>query len=122
MATDKEIKCYIGIGSNLAGPLEQVQAVIPQLDAIPNTRLVNQSSLYESEAVSDIEQEDFINAVACIKTLQTGILPPTINLENQDPECDVDVVANQARDEGEGQNLKQRSDDFVDGIHGGGIA
>ena len=26
--------------------------------------------------------------------LQTGILPPTINIENQDPECDLDYVAN----------------------------
>ncbi len=42
-----------------------------------------------------------IEAVSCIKTLETGILPPTINLENQDPECDVDVVANEARDGGE---------------------
>jgi len=38
-----------------------------------------------------------IEAVSCIQTLQTGTLPPTINLENQDPECDLDIVANAAR-------------------------
>jgi 3-oxoacyl-[acyl-carrier-protein] synthase II len=38
-----------------------------------------------------------IEAVACIKTLETGILPPTINLANQDPACEVDVVANAPR-------------------------
>lgn len=38
-----------------------------------------------------------LEAVACVETIVTGVLPPTINLENQDPECDVDVVANVAR-------------------------
>ncbi len=29
--------------------------------------------------------------------MQTGILPPTINLDNPDERCDLDYVANQAR-------------------------
>jgi len=33
-----------------------------------------------------------IEGVACVQTLLTGICPPTINLDNQDPDCDVDVV------------------------------
>jgi 3-oxoacyl-[acyl-carrier-protein] synthase II len=35
--------------------------------------------------------------VACLKTLQTGIIHPTINYEFPDPECDLDYVPNQAR-------------------------
>ena len=38
-----------------------------------------------------------IEAIASIKAIQTGILPPTINLENPDPECDLDYVPNEAR-------------------------
>lgn len=36
-----------------------------------------------------------LESIFCIKALETGILPPTINLENQDPECDLDYVANE---------------------------
>ena len=38
-----------------------------------------------------------IEAVMTIQALRTGILPPTINLENQDPQCDLDYAANSAR-------------------------
>lgn len=38
-----------------------------------------------------------LEAVICIKTLEDGILPPTINYETPDPECDLDYVPNQAR-------------------------
>ncbi len=35
-------------------------------------------------------------AVATIKALETGIIPPTINLDNPDPECDLDYTPNKA--------------------------
>jgi 3-oxoacyl-[acyl-carrier-protein] synthase II len=35
-----------------------------------------------------------LEAVSCIETLLTGILPPTMNYETPDPACDVNVVAN----------------------------
>ncbi len=38
-----------------------------------------------------------LEALACILAIRDGILPPTINLENQDPECDLDYVPNVAR-------------------------
>lgn len=38
-----------------------------------------------------------IEAIASAYALRDQILPPTINLENQDPECDLDYVPNHAR-------------------------
>ena len=37
-----------------------------------------------------------IEAVACLKALEEGILPPTIHLEEPDPACDLNYVPNQA--------------------------
>ncbi len=38
-----------------------------------------------------------VEAIACIKSLETGWIHPTINYETPDPECDLDYVPNQAR-------------------------
>ena len=39
-----------------------------------------------------------IELIASIMAIHDGVVPPTINLENQDPECDLDCVPNVARD------------------------
>lgn len=38
-----------------------------------------------------------IEAAICLLAMRDGILPPTINVDNQDPECDIDVIPNVAR-------------------------
>jgi 3-oxoacyl-[acyl-carrier-protein] synthase II len=38
-----------------------------------------------------------VEAIACIKTLETGTIHPTINYETPDPACDLDYVPNEAR-------------------------
>jgi 3-oxoacyl-[acyl-carrier-protein] synthase II len=38
-----------------------------------------------------------IESIACLLALEKGVLPPTINYEQPDPECDLDCVPNQAR-------------------------
>jgi 3-oxoacyl-[acyl-carrier-protein] synthase II len=38
-----------------------------------------------------------VEAIACVKALEEGIIPPTINYEYPDPECDLDYTPNKAR-------------------------
>ena len=39
-----------------------------------------------------------VEILACLKAIQDGVIPPTINLQDQDPECDLDYCANTARE------------------------
>ncbi|MFZ4804329.1 MAG: beta-ketoacyl-ACP synthase II [Synechococcus lacustris] len=40
-----------------------------------------------------------IEAVACTLAIRHGLIPPTINYQNPDPACDLDVVPNRAREQ-----------------------
>lgn len=37
-----------------------------------------------------------IEAAVCVKVMETGLVPPTINYENADPECDLNYTPNTA--------------------------
>jgi 3-oxoacyl-[acyl-carrier-protein] synthase II len=38
-----------------------------------------------------------VELITCVEAMRHGVLPPTINYENPDPECDLDYIPNQAR-------------------------
>lgn len=59
---------YIGLGSNLNNPLEQVTKALNEISAIKNTTLVSHSPWYKSVAIGPA-QPDFINGVAKAQTL-----------------------------------------------------
>jgi 3-oxoacyl-[acyl-carrier-protein] synthase II len=40
-----------------------------------------------------------VEMAACALAIRDGVVPPTINLENPDPECDLDYVAKKAREQ-----------------------
>jgi len=62
------VPAYVGLGSNLSNPSEQVERAFEELARIPETELVARSSLYRSAPLGDIEQPDFVNAVAKLAT------------------------------------------------------
>ncbi|PXW88894.1 2-amino-4-hydroxy-6-hydroxymethyldihydropteridine diphosphokinase [Nitrosomonas sp. Nm84] len=61
-------QAFIALGSNLENPISQIQQAFEELKQLPGTCLMKQSSLYQSAPVGRLDQPDFINAVALIKT------------------------------------------------------
>lgn len=59
---------YVGLGSNLDAPREQVLRALEELDRIPGTRLVRRSALYRSAPLDHAAQPKFVNAVAQLDT------------------------------------------------------
>lgn len=76
---------YIGIGSNLEQPQRQVLKAFEALSHLPRTQLLGRSSLYRSAPVGKIDQPDFVNAVAAVRTdLAPGeLLQALLELEAQ---------------------------------------
>jgi 2-amino-4-hydroxy-6-hydroxymethyldihydropteridine diphosphokinase len=60
--------CYIGLGSNIEGPRDQVIQAISELAELPSSTLLKTSSLYQSKPLGLQDQPDFINAVAELET------------------------------------------------------
>lgn len=62
------VTAFIALGSNLNDPVAQVREGLLALAALPQTRLVRASSLYQNPPAGHREQPDFVNAVAEIET------------------------------------------------------
>lgn len=59
---------YIALGSNLKQPMLQIKQAIIALADLPQTKLLQHSSLYLTSPVGYDNQPDFINAVASLET------------------------------------------------------
>lgn len=64
---------YIGLGSNLDTPAQQLEQAIRAIAALPDTRVDAVSSFYCSKPMGPQDQPDFVNAVAKISTGLTPI-------------------------------------------------
>ena len=68
-------RAYVALGSNLCEPASQVKHALIALEKIPQTMVLQHSSLYQSEPVGYDNQPDFINAVA---ELDTDLSPESL--------------------------------------------
>lgn len=68
-------RVYIAVGSNLASPLNQVNAAIAALGEIPHTTVVAVSSFYRTPPLGPQDQPDYLNAAVA---LETELAPVTL--------------------------------------------
>ncbi|EOT8834875.1 2-amino-4-hydroxy-6-hydroxymethyldihydropteridine diphosphokinase [Escherichia fergusonii] len=59
---------YIAIGSNLASPLEQVNAAVKALGEIPQSTILAVSSFYRTPPLGPQDQPDYLNAAVALET------------------------------------------------------
>lgn len=69
---EPRVTVYVGLGSNLDGPLDRLRRALRELERIPATRMRRSSSLFWSEPVGPPGQPVYANAVA---ELETGLSP-----------------------------------------------
>ena len=67
-ATSDWVEAYIGLGSNLENPIEQVMSAIREIISIDGVEQIALSALYKSQPVGPQDQPDYVNAVMRIKT------------------------------------------------------
>lgn len=61
-------RVYIGLGSNLDTPRQQLHSALEALARLPQSRLAGQSSLYASDPLGPADQPRYVNAVAALDT------------------------------------------------------
>lgn len=66
-------RAYIGLGSNLAEPRQQLRAALAALAALPDSQLAAVSSLYASDPLGPPDQPRYVNAVAALDTALTPL-------------------------------------------------
>jgi 2-amino-4-hydroxy-6-hydroxymethyldihydropteridine diphosphokinase len=66
------MKAYVGLGSNLGDRETHLKAALTGLAGLPETRLGRVSSVYDTAPVGDLDQPNFLNAVAQVETELTA--------------------------------------------------
>ena len=67
-ASESWIEAYIGLGSNLDNPLQQVVSAASEIKELASVKNITLSPLYISQPVGPQDQPDYVNAVMRINT------------------------------------------------------
>lgn len=76
---------YIGLGANLAQPVQQLERAVLALHNLKDTQVVKVSGFYASKPMGPQDQPDYVNAVAA---LSTGLSAAELLTELQQIELD----------------------------------
>lgn len=63
-----QVEAWVGLGSNLEEPLQQLASAVTCLARLPRTTLLSQSPFYRSRPMGPQDQPDFVNGVALLQT------------------------------------------------------
>ena len=93
------VSVYLGLGSNLDYPQQQVIRAIGYLADYPGLTLITQSSLYRSQPLGGLDQPQYVNAIIEIQTMLSpeSLLAITQQIESQMGRVRVDSQRWQAR-------------------------
>ena len=64
---------YVGLGSNLATPEQQLDAALHAIELLPKTRLISSSAYYSSAPLGPSDQPRYTNAAAHLETELTPL-------------------------------------------------
>lgn len=71
-------RAYLGLGSNLNQPRQQIDRAIAAIAQFPDTQWIRTASYYRTSPVGPVEQDDFVNTVVAIDTR----LPPHMLMDH----------------------------------------
>lgn len=68
MSVATGVEVFVGLGSNLERPQQQVHRALQELDGLPDSQLLRHSRMYGSAPLGPAGQPDYVNAVALLRT------------------------------------------------------
>lgn len=85
IASSDAVRAFVGLGGNLGDPAAAMAAALQALDGLEDVEVIRVSSIYRTAPWGVVDQPDFLNAVAELRTGLTamGLLECCLDVERQ---------------------------------------